>query len=97
MAHQHHIRSLHRKTALALSSQHRSKIQQSLTQSFGPVKGLPPIQERLNSFSITAWMFNDHHGPSRLTEVFRQPMEMLRISAQTRHEQQPRSISWRFR
>ena len=97
MTNQHHIRSLHRKPALALRRQHRIKIQQSLTQSTSPVKGLTPIQQRLNSFSITAWMFNDHHGPSRRTEGFSQPMEMLRISTQPRHDQQPRPVSWRFR
>ena len=92
MPHQHHVGPRDVQIAPLLRVQHRHKISQSITQCCGAVKRLTPLKQRLDGGSITAGMLKHHHGPARLHQRTRQPVEMIGIPAQPRHHQDPESV-----
>ena len=72
---------------LALGRQHRLHIGQPIRQTFGSWKGPFAGEGVLHGGGVAAGMFHQHHRPAPLRQVGGQPIELIGIAAQARHQQ----------
>ena len=95
MAHQHHLGPGDVQIAPLLRLQHRRQVSQAITKCCGTIERLPPLEQTLNSGGIAAGMLKHHHGPARLHQRTRQPVEVVGVPAQPRHHQNPGPVRTR--